>query len=223
MSEQTTDVPPADGPESNEIATADKTYRAVIFVVYGLIVVFGFITYRYLIPFGLSYLRSLGWKQLLQTLRLVFILLLLSFSPAAVYVIVIGRRILRHDCWPYPGRKVMFDTKVLHGKQAQSRGRLMIALGTVFLVLMVISVTYVYVRYTGWLRSPLLKKYLFHESAVWHRPGAVGCGRTASASTPRAEQCRERAISGASFMDASRRIFTETSEYARAGPSGTDC
>lgn len=206
---------PGNAAEPDDMVAADKTYRAIILGVYALIVLFGFIAFRYLIPFGLAYLRALGWKQLLQTLRLVFILLLLSFSPAAIYLIVIGRRILCHGCWPYPGRKVMFDTKVLRGDEARSRGKLMIALGTVFLVLMVACVAYVYIRYTGWLRSPLLKKYLFHESAVWVAPPPSA--KTAGPGQPPAP---ELASAGPSFPGASRRIFVDTRRYARAGPFG---
>ncbi len=228
MREQTNTSPaPALTPE--ETVMADKGYRAVILGVYGLTAVFGFIAIRYLIPSGLSYLRTLGWKELLQTLRLVFILLLLSFSPAAIYVIVIGRRILRHDCWPYPGRKVMFDTKVLHGEEARSRGKLMIALGTVFLVLMVASVAYVYIRYTGWLRSPLLKEYLFHEEVVLRVPAAQG----RESAGPESIGVGYALCTGTSFSRARRRIFPtgrsrvpdapESSIRVRAGPSGPGC
>ena len=112
---------------------------------------------------GLGHLRSLGMRHLLVMLRALFILILVSFAPAAMYLIAVGRRIVRYRSFPYPGQRVMFDTHMVSGTKAVRRGRALLILGTTFLFLMLVSVIYVYVRITGWLNDPAIKKYLFGE------------------------------------------------------------
>lgn len=155
--------------ERIEVVKANPAYRRLVLIAYALIVAAGFVVFRFLLPMGLSYLGSLGWQQLLVTLRWVFIVMLLCFAPSALYLMYVSRQIYKHDVFPYPGRKVMFDTRVLRGEDARRRARTLMWLGVAFLVLMAISIVYVYVRYTGWLNNPMFRQYLFGIDVVLGR------------------------------------------------------
>jgi hypothetical protein len=147
------------------IIRGDTAYRKRIYLLYALLVLVGVVAVRWLVPMGLGHLRSLGMRQLLVMLRALFIVILLSFAPAAIYLIVVGRRILKHERFPYPGQRVMYDTRQMTGARARHRGRALLILGTVFLFLMVVSSVYIYVRITGWLNDPVIKRYLFNEQS----------------------------------------------------------
>jgi hypothetical protein len=161
---ETTDLSAGPNGRAGEIVKADRAYRTAVLIAYILIIVLGFVLFKFIVPAGRAYLGTLDWYRLLQTLRWLLILVLVSFAPAAVYLLVVGRRILRHEQWPYPGRKVMFDTTVVRGEEARKRGRRLVRLAVTFLVLMVVVAVYTYFRYTAWLNSPLLGRFWWPDS-----------------------------------------------------------
>jgi hypothetical protein len=150
----------------SEVIKADKKFRDLIWLSYALLTLVIIVSVRWLIPMGMEHMSRMGWHELLVTLRWLLVVILVSPTPAAIYLIRVGMKTLEHDQYPSPGRKVMFDTVVLRGAKARGRGKALIALGTVFFVLMVLCVVYTWARYTHWLNDPIIKKYLFPDSAV---------------------------------------------------------
>lgn len=59
----------------------------------------------------------------------ILILLLLLFIGPSIYLIYIGRQIKRSGEFPFPGMKVIRDTKVIVGEKALNRGRMFTILG----------------------------------------------------------------------------------------------
>lgn len=142
-----------------DIVKADRRFRDLAFLLYAVIVLAGVAFFRFGLPGIRAYFYTLGVMDALVVMRRIFILLLLSFTPAAVYLIGVGRATIRHGCFPYPGRKVMFDTRVKRGVAARKIGKAFITLGVVFLVLMVLSVVHTYFRMGGWINNELFQKF----------------------------------------------------------------
>jgi len=147
-----------------EIIKADKGYRDQIWLLYSGLILAGVLAFKYLIPKGLAHLNELGLMDLLVTLRMLYMVVLVSFIPAAVYLIRVGMRIMEHGCYPYPGRRVMFDTKVIRGETAQKRGKNLIWLGTTFLVLMTISMVFTYLRMGSWINNKEWRRFYGNPS-----------------------------------------------------------
>lgn len=146
-------------PAAPEIIKADRTYRDLVYLLYVTIILTAILFVRYAFPAVRAHFLSMSVMDLLVALRTAFVVLLMSFIPAAIYVIRVGGLVLRHDCYPYPGRKVMFDTTVVRGAKARVMGKSLVGLGVVFLALMVISVLYTLIRYTGWINDPDMRRF----------------------------------------------------------------
>jgi len=169
--------------EAAEVVKGDRTYRHMVLGLYAVVLAAGFVAVRYGLPALRAHITRLGMMDQLVALRTLFLVVLVSFSPAAVYLIVVGRRILAHGCYPYPGRRVMFDTEVMRGWRATRNGRILVTLGTVFLVLMTASMIYTYVRMTGWINSPKLRRFWGPPSAFVTAP-ATGLPEAAAKAAP---------------------------------------
>ena len=117
-----------------EIVTTDRKYRRNLFSAYllaiGVIAAF----WRWGIPMLIKYLQHLPNKERIEMYELIGHIFLLLFIPAAVYLIIIGRKVCRYQAMPYPGMRVIHDTAIVRGKRAVFRGRSLIVLGTVMIV-----------------------------------------------------------------------------------------
>ena len=72
---------------------------------------------------------------LLRIIRIVIAFIFLSIVPFGLYMCRLGWRVIKHKQMPPPGTKVLVDTKVLEGDKAVTRGRLIIALAMLLIVL----------------------------------------------------------------------------------------
>jgi hypothetical protein len=120
-----------------EIEKADIPYRKRLFTMYALsfIAVMCFVVIG--IPKLIHHLKGLDYQGLFNTLEIITTLFLFSFIAPGIYCIVVGNRILHSKRMPYPGQKVIVDTKILNGKKAILRGRLLLWLGIVSICLTV--------------------------------------------------------------------------------------
>ena len=122
-----------------EIVKTDKCYRRTLFLAYLAVIIIGIAFWKWGRPHFIDYIISLPHKERIEVMETVEILFLLLFVPAAVYLIVVGRRVCRYQAMPYPGMRVIRDTVIIRGKGALLRGRSMIVLGTVMIVLVITS------------------------------------------------------------------------------------
>jgi hypothetical protein len=71
----------------------------------------------------------LTFPALMNATEIVIMCAMFVFVGPACYLIVIGRRIIASQRMPYPGQKVIHDTRVITGKRAILRGRMLLFLG----------------------------------------------------------------------------------------------
>ena len=74
-------------------------------------------------------------QVLLRIIRIVIAFIFLSIVPFGLYMCRFGWRVIKHRQMPPPGMKVIVDTKVLESDKAVTRGRLIIAISLVLIVL----------------------------------------------------------------------------------------
>ena len=125
--------------EEIKIIKADKKYRKSLFIAYGAIVVGGVLFFAFIAPFLIAELKRLLPRASFLISEIIVISFLLAFIGPAYYLISIGKKIRQHAQFPYPGMKVIRDTKVISGKKALSRANLLIYFGCFACALAVIS------------------------------------------------------------------------------------
>src|SRR3990172_8417364 len=121
---------------SEEIVRADKSYRRKFFTWHAIFILFGAVVIVWGLPWLEEYLRQANPKTAAGILRGWFIFAFLSIIPIALYMLSLGRKVIKHERIPLPGAKVIIDTRPIVGKKAMVRGRglvvvslLLIALG----------------------------------------------------------------------------------------------
>jgi hypothetical protein len=116
-------------PMPEVIVKADRGYRKKLFTAYALCIFFLGMFAWICLPLIMKYLNACEIPKFLNLTEICALAFLLLFVGPAIFLINTGRKILRHNQVPYPGMKVIHDTKVILGKGAVTRGRLLIALG----------------------------------------------------------------------------------------------
>lgn len=99
----------------------------------------GVVFFKLGVPSFMRYLEQLPVKARVEAIERTVHVVLLLFIPAAIYLIIVGRKVCRSGAMPYPGMKVIHDTLVVTGRRAQMRGWSMIVLGGVMIVMVLAS------------------------------------------------------------------------------------
>jgi hypothetical protein len=123
---------------TQEIFKADRKYRKGLFTAYALGILFLGLFAWICLPLIVKYLDACAIPKFLNLTEICALAFLLFFIGPALFLINTGRKIIRHRQAPYPGMKVIHDTKVIVGKGAVIRGKLLVALG-VFSILVALS------------------------------------------------------------------------------------
>ena len=122
-----------------EIIKTDKKYRNILFAAYLAAIGIAVIFIKFVWPVLLKHFNALDVKTTFVIGETVITIFLLSFIIPAFYLIVTGRKILQHNQIPYPGMKVIRDTKVIYGRNARIRGHVLVWLGYISIVFAVVS------------------------------------------------------------------------------------
>ncbi|NLD93928.1 MAG: hypothetical protein GX639_14825 [Fibrobacter sp.] len=122
-----------------EIIKADRNYRRKLFSGYLIVIILGILAWNFICPPLLNILDNLPNKERVEVKEIIAHLFLFSFIPVAIYLIAIGRKICKYNAMPYPGMKVIRDTVVVTGKKANFRGKTLIILGIVVIILLITS------------------------------------------------------------------------------------
>jgi|UniRef100_A0A7C3SIT0 O-antigen/teichoic acid export membrane protein len=93
-------------------------------------------------PFLKAYLETLEPEQALHLLTWSLALIPLSFLPLCAIIFLQGRKIIRSECYPPPGAKVIRDTVVVRGEKAIARGRLLVGLALALALLALLAAVY---------------------------------------------------------------------------------
>ncbi|MBD3345831.1 MAG: hypothetical protein GF401_12280 [Chitinivibrionales bacterium] len=140
-----------------EIVRADKTYRNRLFSGYALGAVFLVLIIKYVIPWFLLQLQELSIPRAMVVIETVAIIFLLSFIGPAYYLIITGRKILKFKRVPYPGMKVIRDTKVKRGKPAFLQARVLIGVGTLSILMSLAGSFMTHYYFVKFKNDPMFK------------------------------------------------------------------
>jgi hypothetical protein len=144
-----------------EIVKTDKRYRRRLFTAYLIAIFFGVVFWKWGFPLISDYIVSLPNKARIETMEIVEHAVLLLFIPAALYLIVIGRRVCKHQAMPYPGMRVIHDTVIVRGKKALLRGRSMMVLGVVLIVMVISSMIATHLVMLHFKQHPLFRSVFY--------------------------------------------------------------
>ena len=116
-----------------QVIKADKRTRRFVFLAYLASVL---VLAVWALPWSESKLKQVENSEvLLRIIRIVIAFIFLSIVPFGMYLCWFGWRVIRHRQIPPPGTKVIVDTKVIEGDKAVTRGRLIIAISLLLVVL----------------------------------------------------------------------------------------
>jgi len=137
---------------------ADKNYRNMLLVVYLFIIIFGVIFFTIGMPYLIHAFQGLKVPTSLILGEILVIFFLLSFIIPAAYLISVGRKIKVHGQFPYPGMKVIRNTRILWGKQAFFRANALVYFGYCACALSILSSISIYFIFHKIWSSPLISQ-----------------------------------------------------------------
>jgi hypothetical protein len=140
---------------SEEIVRADKSYRRKFFTWHAVFILFGAAVIMWGLPLLEEYLRQANPKTAAGILKGWFIFAFLSIIPIALYMLSVGRKVIKHERIPLPGAKVIVDTRPTVGQQARLRGRVLVGVSLLLIAL----------GLSGALFSPLMLDKITSEEA----------------------------------------------------------
>lgn len=117
------------------VIKADKGIRILVILVYIFAVLVMIVLLRWILPWSEGKLEQTEPEITLRIIRIVIAFIFLSIVPFGLYMCRFGWRVIRCKQMPPPGTKVIMDTKVLEGDKAVTRGKLIIAVSLVLVVL----------------------------------------------------------------------------------------
>ena len=121
-----------------EILKADKQYRTRLLTAYLIGIVVLSLCLFFGVPRYLVYLGNLKIGNMLDLGEISIMVFLACFIGPACYCIVVGRKIMVSKRIPCPGQKGIRDTKIIEGKKAVARGKMLFFLG-IFTIIMLIA------------------------------------------------------------------------------------
>lgn len=118
-----------------KVIKADKRIRAIVIFVYIISVLALAVLLFWVFPWSKGKLEQTEPEVMLRIIRVVIAFIFLSIVPFGLYICCFGWRVIKHKQMPPPGTKVIFDTKLLEGSKAVTRGKLIIAVSLVLIAL----------------------------------------------------------------------------------------
>jgi hypothetical protein len=118
-----------------KVIKADKKIRMLVILAYIAAVLILAVLLIWVFPWSEGRLEQAEPEVMLRIIRIVIAFIFLSIVPFGVYLCRFGWRVIKHKQVPPPGTKVIVDTRVLEGDKAVTRGRLIIAISLVLVIL----------------------------------------------------------------------------------------
>ncbi|MGI9568304.1 MAG: hypothetical protein ACR2PH_00830 [Desulfobulbia bacterium] len=112
---------------TDRIISADKKYRKKVLILYLIFASLGAVSIHWGLPWVKRHIQDLEQANVLNNLILLIRFMFLSIVPLSLYLLSYGRKVLTHKRYPPFDTKVIKDTKILEGKKALLRGRLITA------------------------------------------------------------------------------------------------
>ena len=127
-----------------DIVSADKTYRNKVLALCFLLGLLGVLLIKWGVPLGLEYLNHLDPKTAFLIIDVTLALIMLSMVPVGLYLFKLGRTIIKHECFPPPGMKVIKDTPIDKGKKAKVKGQILVYISILFMVVGLLGALYIH-------------------------------------------------------------------------------
>lgn len=127
------------------IIPADKKYRRrrLIFLVLGMVI--GGLIIGYGLPgFMAAMEQAESQTAYPHFLIAILIIMFLSLIPFALYLLSIGKLIIKSERFPPPGIRVIRDTRLVVGEKAKTRGRAIIFFSIMLIVMALWGIMTVY-------------------------------------------------------------------------------
>jgi len=122
-------------PDQGIIVRADKRYRRKALAVCAGLILLGAVMIGWVLPKAEGYLEQLEPETALRALEGALIAIFLTLLPMGLYVLQLGRRIMKAELFPPPGVKVIADTPLVQGRKARNYGRIFVICGLVLISL----------------------------------------------------------------------------------------
>ena len=137
---------------NKDIIRADKKYRNKAL---GLIILFGLLGVGFIIwglPSGMKYLNRLEPQTAFLIIDLVLVFIMLSMVPIGIFLFKLSRTILKHQCFPPPGMKVIKDTPIVKGKKAKVKGQILLFISILFMIAGICGALYIHYLFQSLIR-----------------------------------------------------------------------
>jgi len=126
----------SDAQIQERVIKADKRIRKFVILAYIAAVLVMLVLLMWILPRGEDRLEKLeDLEVLLRIIRIVIAFIFLSIVPFGLYMCRFGWRVIKHKQMPPPGTKVIVDTKLIEGDKAVTRGRLIIAISLLLIMM----------------------------------------------------------------------------------------
>ena len=142
---------------------ADKRIRTLIILAYIVAVLVMVVLLVWVLPLGSDNLEQVEPEVMLRIIQIVIAFVFLSIVPFGLYLCRFGWRVIKHEQMPPPGTKVIVDTRVLEGNKAVIRGKIIVA---IFLILIIVGLY-------GGLYFPYKLEKIFSEKINQSAPKAT--------------------------------------------------
>jgi hypothetical protein len=113
---------------------ADKRVRTLIILAYIVAVLVMVVLLVWILPLGSGNLEQVEPEVMLRIIRIVIAFIFLSIIPFGLYMCRLVWQVVKHKQIPPPGTKVIIDTKILEGDKAVTRGKIIIAVSLVLII-----------------------------------------------------------------------------------------
>jgi hypothetical protein len=124
-------------------APVDKAYRRKIVTITVFFVAIGASVIAWVLPWLREDLQSRDPKEAIEIIKVIFALMFLGVLPLAFYLMAFGRKVMKSECFPPPGVRVIRDTALIEGKEARQRGRAIVVLAWALVLLGLFGALYI--------------------------------------------------------------------------------
>ena len=135
-----------------DIVHADKKYRNIALGLCFLLGLLGIVLIIWGLPPGMEYLKGLEPKTAFLIIELVLLLIMLSMVPIGLFIFNLSRKIIKHECFPPPGMKVIKDTPIEKGKKAKVKGQILLFISLLFMIAGLCGALYIHYLFQALIR-----------------------------------------------------------------------
>ena len=135
-----------------DIIRADKKYRNKALGLFFLLGLLGILLIIWGLPSGMEYLKRLDPKTAFLIIDLVLVFIMLSMVPIGLFLLNLSRKIMKHECFPPPGMKVIKDTPIEKGKKAKVKGQILLFISLLFMIAGLCGALYIHYLFQALIR-----------------------------------------------------------------------